>query len=137
MRIDIENVTKRFGALAAVDAVTLTVREGELFTLLGPSGCGKTTLLRVIAGFNAPDTGNVLFAGENVNEVPPHERGIGMVFQAFALWPHMTVFDNAAYGLKLRKVPRSEIEARVKAAFEKVRLTGLGDRYPGDRKSVV
>ncbi|MCZ7656861.1 MAG: ABC transporter ATP-binding protein [Xanthobacteraceae bacterium] len=131
MRIDIQNVTKRFGSMAAANAVSLTVQEGELFTLLGPSGCGKTTLLRVVAGFNAPDEGDVLFAGQRVNDMPPHERGIGMVFQNFALWPHMTVFENAAYGLRLRRISRSDITARVNAVFDKVRLAGLGERYPG------
>ena len=131
MRIDIENVTKRFGAMAAVSEVNLSIEEGELFTLLGPSGCGKTTLLRLIAGFYAPDEGEIRFDGQNVNDVPPNERGIGMVFQNFALWPHMTVYENAAYGLKLRRLSAAEIAARVDAVFEKVRLTGLGDRYPG------
>jgi iron(III) transport system ATP-binding protein len=131
MRIDIQNATKRFGSMAAADAVNLTIQEGELFTLLGPSGCGKTTLLRLVAGFYAPDEGQVLFDGQRVNDRPPHERGIGMVFQNFALWPHMTVFQNAAYGLKLRGLPRSEIDARVNGVFEKVKLAGFGDRYPG------
>jgi iron(III) transport system ATP-binding protein len=131
MRIDIKNVTKRFGAMAAVNKVSLTIEEGELFTLLGPSGCGKTTLLRLIAGFYAPDEGEIYFDGQPVNDVPAYARGIGMVFQNFALWPHMTVFENAAYGLKLRKLGTSEISSRVGAVFEKVRLTGLGDRYPG------
>ncbi|KAB2916699.1 MAG: ABC transporter ATP-binding protein [Hyphomicrobiaceae bacterium] len=131
MRIDIADVTKRFGSMAAVSGVSLTIQEGELFTLLGPSGCGKTTLLRLIAGFYAPDEGVIRFDGRNVNEVPPHERGIGMVFQNFALWPHMTVYENAAYGLKLRKLGQAEIAARVEAVFEKVKLTGLGNRYPG------
>jgi iron(III) transport system ATP-binding protein len=131
MRIDIRNVTKRFGTMAAVNAATLTIGEGELFTLLGPSGCGKTTLLRLIAGFATPDEGEILFDGQRVNEVPAHERGIGMVFQNFALWPHMTVFDNAAYGLKLRRLAGADIAARVNAGFEKVKLTGYGDRYPG------
>ncbi|HET7679763.1 MAG TPA: ABC transporter ATP-binding protein [Xanthobacteraceae bacterium] len=131
MRIDIENVTKRFGAMAAVSEVNLSIQEGELFTLLGPSGCGKTTLLRLIAGFYSPDEGEIRFDEKNVSKVPPHERGIGMVFQNFALWPHMTVFDNAAYGLKLRRVPNAEITARVEAVFEKVKLSGLLNRYPG------
>jgi len=131
MRIDIENVTKRFGSMAAVSEVTLSIQEGELFTLLGPSGCGKTTLLRLIAGFYTPDEGEIRFDGQRVNEVPPHERGIGMVFQAFALWPHMTVYENAAYGLKLRRLSRAEIEARVSAVFDKVRLQSFGGRYPG------
>lgn len=131
MRIDIRNVTKRFGTMAAVNEVDLTVEETELFTLLGPSGCGKTTLLRLIAGFYAPDEGDIFFDGQKVNDVPPHARGIGMVFQNFALWPHMTIFQNAAYGLKLRKLSDSEVAARVAAVFEKVRLTGYEKRYPG------
>jgi ABC-type Fe3+/spermidine/putrescine transport system ATPase subunit len=131
MHIDIRNVTKRFGTMAAVNQVNLAIEEGELFTLLGPSGCGKTTLLRLIAGFYAPDEGEVLFDGEKVNDVPPSARGIGMVFQNFALWPHMTIFQNAAYGLKLRRLGDDEIAARVAAVFEKVRLTGYEHRYPG------
>jgi spermidine/putrescine ABC transporter ATP-binding subunit len=131
MRIDIENVTKRFGSMAAVNEVNLSIQEGELFTLLGPSGCGKTTLLRLVAGFYAPDEGEIRFDGQNVNQVPPNERGIGMVFQNFALWPHMTVYENAAYGLKLRRLGHAEIAARVGAVFEKVKLAGFGSRYPG------
>ncbi len=131
MSIEVQGLTKRFGALAAVDDVTLSIEEGELFTLLGPSGCGKTTLLRLIAGFNVPDAGVILFDGQRVNDMPPHERGIGMVFQNYALWPHMTVFENVSYGLKLRQISRSEIAARVAGVLEKVKLGGLGDRYPG------
>ena len=131
MRIEVQNLTKRFGAMAAVSDVVLTIQEGELFTLLGPSGCGKTTLLRLIAGFNVPDEGGIIFDGQRVNDMPPHERGIGMVFQNYALWPHMTVFENVAYGLKLRQISRTEIAARVEAVLGKVKLGGLGDRYPG------
>ncbi|MCC7016638.1 MAG: ABC transporter ATP-binding protein [Rhodospirillales bacterium] len=131
MRIEVQGLTKRFGAMAAVSEVSLSIEEGELFTLLGPSGCGKTTLLRLIAGFYAPDAGTILFDGQRVNDMPPHERGIGMVFQNYALWPHMTVFDNVAYGLKLRDVGRAEIASRVEAVLEKVKLGGLGKRYPG------
>ena len=131
MRIDISNATKRFGEMAAVNDVSLAIQDGELFTLLGPSGCGKTTLLRLIAGFYAPDNGEIRFNGNDVINVSPSERGIGMVFQNFALWPHMTVFQNAAYGLKLRKIRSAEIKTRVEAVFDKVKLTGLGDRYPG------
>ena len=131
MRIAVENLTKRFGSQAAVNAVGLSIEEGEMFTLLGPSGCGKTTLLRLIAGFYAPDAGEIRFGDRVVNEVPPHERGIGMVFQNYALWPHMTVSQNVSYGLKLRKIATSEIAERVRAVLEKVKLTGLGDRYPG------
>lgn len=131
MRIDIENVTKRFGALAAVSEVTLSIQDGELFTLLGPSGCGKSTLLRAIAGFYNPDAGEIRFDGQRINEVPPNQRGIGMVFQNFALWPHMTAFQNIAYGLKLRKIGRSHIAEQVEKVLDIVKLTGLGDRYPG------
>ena len=131
MRIDVRNVTKRFGAMAAVADVNLSIQEGELFTLLGPSGCGKTTLLRLVAGFYAPDAGHIQFDGRVVDDVPPPERGIGMVFQNFALWPHMTVFQNVAYGLKLRGVSQADITTRVGAVFEKVKLSGFGDRYPG------
>jgi iron(III) transport system ATP-binding protein len=117
--------------MAAVSEVSLSIQEGELFTLLGPSGCGKTTLLRLIAGFYAPDEGEIRFDGKRVNEVPPSERGIGMVFQNFALWPHMTVAENVSYGLKLRRIGHAEIADRVAAVFEKVKMSGLGDRYPG------
>jgi len=131
MRITVENLTKRFGPLAVVNGVNLAIEEGELFTLLGPSGCGKTTLLRLVAGFYAADEGEIRFDDRVVNAVPPHERGIGMVFQNYALWPHMTVAENVSYGLKLRKIPSSQISARVQEVLENVKLGGLGDRYPG------
>ena len=131
MRISVANLTKRFGPLAVVSEVSLSIEEGELFTLLGPSGCGKTTLLRLIAGFYAPDEGEIRFGDRVVNAVPPHERGIGMVFQNYALWPHMKVSENVSYGLKLRKISPSEITGRVQGVLEKVKLGGLGDRYPG------
>ena len=131
MRITVKNLTKKFGPLAVVSNVTLAIEEGELFTLLGPSGCGKTTLLRLIAGFYAPDEGDVFFNERRVNDVPPHERRIGMVFQNYALWPHMTVWDNVAYGLKLRKVPQAEISERVQSVLNKVKLGGYEQRYPG------
>jgi len=131
VRISVEKLTKRFGPLAVVSDVSLSIEEGELFTLLGPSGCGKTTLLRLVAGFYSPDGGEIRFDDRVVNAVPPHERGIGMVFQNYALWPHMTVSENVSYGLKLRKVSSSEIAERVRAVLDKVKLGGLGDRYPG------
>src|SRR5512141_1552651 len=109
MRIAIRELGKKFGSLVVVQRASFDIAEGELFTLLGPSGCGKTTLLRLIAGFNRPDEGEVRFNDRNVNDVPPHERGIGMVFQNYALWPHMTVAQNIAYGLGLRHTPSAEI----------------------------
>src|SRR5438552_15909469 len=131
MRIAVENLTKRFGAVGAVSRVSLSIQEGEMFTLLGPSGCGKTTLRRLLAGFYNADEGEIRFGDRVVNDVPPHERGIGMVFQNYALWPHMTVSENVSYGLKLRKVSSSDTAARVNGVLEKVGLTGLSDRYPG------
>ena len=131
MRIAVENLSKRFGAVAAITGVNLSVEEGELFTLLGPSGCGKTTLLRLLAGFYTADEGTIRFGDRVVNDVPPHERGIGMVFQNYALWPHMTVAENVAYGLKLRKVASSEIAQRVESVLARVGLAGLAGRYPG------
>jgi spermidine/putrescine ABC transporter ATP-binding subunit len=131
MRIAVENLTKRFGPLAAVNDVSLSIADGEMFTLLGPSGCGKTTLLRLLAGFYTPDAGVIRFGDRIVNDAPAHERGIGMVFQNYALWPHMTVRENVAYGLKLRKVGSADTSKRVDAVLEKVGLTGLSERYPG------
>ncbi len=131
MRIDIDNVTKRFGTLAAVNQFTLSIQDGELFTILGPSGCGKSTLLRLIAGFYKPDAGEIQFDRRRIDDVPPNERGVGMVFQNFALWPHMTAFENVAYGLKLRKLDRPTIAERVGKVLDTVKLRGLEDRYPG------
>jgi iron(III) transport system ATP-binding protein len=131
MRIAAVNLRKQFGSNVVVDRASFAIGEGELFTLLGPSGCGKTTLLRLIAGFYAPDEGEVRFDERVVNDVPPHERGIGMVFQNYALWPHMTVAQNIAYGLKLRKLAAEEIAQRIGQVLEKVKLAGLEGRYPG------
>jgi iron(III) transport system ATP-binding protein len=131
MRIDVASVRKQFGTNVVVDRASFSIEEGELFTLLGPSGCGKTTLLRLIAGFYAPDAGEIRFDERVVNAVPPHERGIGMVFQNYALWPHMTVAQNIAYGLKLRKLARDEIAKRIREVLDKVKLSGLEARYPG------
>ncbi|HDJ83699.1 MAG TPA: ABC transporter ATP-binding protein [Desulfurococcaceae archaeon] len=130
VRVKLSSVTKRFGTVVAVDHVDLEVEHGELFTLLGPSGCGKTTTLRIIAGLEYPDEGEVYFDEENVTFLPPYRRNVGMVFQNWALWPHMTVFENIAYGLKLRKIPKDEIVKRVKEVLKLVRLEGLEDRYP-------
>ena len=131
MRIGVHGLTKRFGQQEVVSGVDFAIEEGEMFTLLGPSGCGKTTLLRLIAGFYAADAGEIRFDDRVVNDLPPHQRGIGMVFQNYALWPHMTVFENVAYGLKLRKLPQIEIAERIRVVLEKVKLGGLDARYPG------
>jgi ABC-type Fe3+/spermidine/putrescine transport system ATPase subunit len=131
MIIEIAAVTKRFGAVTAVDRVDLSVGDGELFTLLGPSGCGKTTLLRLLAGFYQPDEGTIRFGARVVNGLPPYERGIGMVFQNYALWPHMTVADNITYGLRLRKLPADEVRKRLGEGLRKVNLVGFEARYPG------
>ncbi len=131
MIIEIQGVTKRFGAVTAVDRVDLTVADGELFTLLGPSGCGKTSLLRLLAGFYQPDSGIIRFGERVVNGLPPYERRIGMVFQNYALWPHMTVADNIGYGLRLRKLAAPELQARLGEGLRKVNLTGFEARYPG------
>jgi len=117
--------------VVAVDGASLEIGEGELFTLLGPSGCGKTTLLRLMAGFHAPDAGEIWFGERRVDALRPYERNIGMVFQNYALWPHMTVRANVAYGLKLKKLGAAAIAERVAAGLEKVNLTGLELRYPG------
>jgi ABC-type Fe3+/spermidine/putrescine transport system ATPase subunit len=131
MIIEIQGVTKRFGAVTAVDRVDLTVADGELFTLLGPSGCGKTSLLRLLAGFYQPDNGTIRFGDRVVNGLAPYERRIGMVFQNYALWPHMTVADNIGYGLRLRKLPPPEVQARLQEGLRKVNLLGFEARYPG------
>jgi len=131
MDIAVAGLSKRFGATAAVDRVDLAIGDGELFTLLGPSGCGKTTLLRLLAGFSQPDGGEIRFGGRVVSGLPPYARNIGMVFQNYALWPHMTVTGNVSYGLRLRKLAAAEVAARVGEGLRKVNLTGLEARYPG------
>jgi len=131
VKIEVHEVTKRFGGVTAVDGVSLAIADGELFTLLGPSGCGKTTLLRLVAGFYRPDGGTIRFGDRVVNDVPPYARNIGMVFQNYALWPHMTVFQNVAYGLKLRRLTGEPLRGRVAEGLRKVNLVGLEARYPG------
>jgi iron(III) transport system ATP-binding protein len=121
---------KQFIGFRALDGVSLSVEEGEFFTLLGPSGCGKTTLLRAIAGFNDLTSGSITLAGKDLRSVPPHQRDIGMVFQDYAVFPHLTVFDNVAFGLKPRKVPAAEIRTRVAEALESVHLEALSERLP-------
>ena len=128
--VRIEHLSKKFGELYAVRDVSLHIRKGDFYTFLGPSGCGKTTLLRMIAGFTTPEEGAIYFGDERVNDVPPWERNVGMVFQSYALWPHMTVFDNIAFGLKERKIPKPSVQDKVYAALEMVNLEGMGKRRP-------
>jgi spermidine/putrescine transport system ATP-binding protein len=128
--ISFENVTKRFGRMVAVDNVNLAINEGEFFSLLGPSGCGKTTLLRMLAGFDTPTEGRILIDGKDISAVPPNKRPVNMVFQSYAVFPHMTVADNIAYGLTVDRVPAAERAQRVEEALELVQLTGLGSRKP-------
>ncbi|HEY9054913.1 MAG TPA: ABC transporter ATP-binding protein [Rectinemataceae bacterium] len=128
--IRISGVEKRFGELVALSDINVEIKEGEFFTLLGPSGCGKTTLLRTIAGFYRQDKGDIWLGNELINDVPAYKRNTGMVFQNYAVFPHMTVFENVAYGLKVRKMPPKEIETRVKKALASVHLTGYESRTP-------
>ena len=128
--IRIEGINLSYGDNHVLKDVDLDIRPGELFAFLGPSGCGKTTLLRLIAGFNHADRGRVLVGGEDISSLPPWKRDIGMVFQSYALWPHMTVARNVAFGLEEKRVPRAEIGPRVAAALELVGLSGLDQRRP-------
>jgi putrescine transport system ATP-binding protein len=126
----IEGVVKKFGQFRAVDALSLDIRAGEFFALLGPSGCGKTTLLRMLAGFEAPDEGRILLNGRDIAQVPPHQRPVNMMFQNYALFPHLGVRDNIAFGLKRARLPPSEIDARVTEMVALVKLEGLEKRKP-------
>jgi iron(III) transport system ATP-binding protein len=132
MIIRLDNLVKSFGSVIATDHVSLEIEDGELFTLLGPSGCGKTTLLRLIAGFYKPDSGKIFFDDDEITQIPPSQRGIGMVFQNYALWPHMRVYKNLAYPLKIAKLPNREIQSRVQKSLELVQMEGLENRYPGE-----
>ena len=131
MKVVLKGISKIFGKLRAVDGVSLEIEDGDFFTLLGPSGCGKTTLLRVIAGFYPPDEGEVYFGERLMNDVPPHRRETGMVFQNYALFHHINVRENIAYGLRVRKVPDGEMDARIGDVIRSVRLDGLEKRFPG------
>ena len=128
--ISIEQLTKKFGQVTALHGIDLVIQPGELFFLLGPSGCGKTTLLRCLAGFYIPEGGMVKFGGDDVTRLPPHKRNTGMMFQSYALWPHMTVAQNVGFGLQERKVPAAEIKQRVGEALESVKMTAYADRSP-------
>lgn len=128
--VELRNVTKRFGEVVAVDHVSLQIAEGDFFALLGPSGCGKTTTLRMIAGFEMPSEGELYIRGQYVGDTPPFRRNTNMVFQNYALFPHMSIARNIAFGLEMKRVPKAEIQRRVRDALEMVRLPGLGHRRP-------
>ena len=128
--IEIKNVTKKFGDFTAIDNLSLDIYKNEFFSLLGPSGCGKTTLLRMLAGFEKPTEGTILLDGEDISQVPPHLRPINMMFQSYALFPHMSVEKNIAFGLKQDKLPKNEINDRVEEMLELVQLTEFAKRKP-------
>ena len=123
-QITLKHLTKRFGDVTAVRDLSLTIEDGEFFSMLGPSGCGKTTILRMIAGFEVPTAGEIRFGDREVSALPPNKRNTGMVFQNYALFPHMTVFENVAFGLRARKVPKGKIREQVFRALDLVQLLG-------------
>ena len=131
-RVALRNVTKRFGSVVALKAISLDIEEGEFITLLGPSGCGKTTTLRLIAGFNDPDQGQILLGDQDITNLPPQKREIGMVFQDYALFPHLTIKENIAFPLRERRTPKEKINDRVVELLELVRLPGVEERYPSE-----
>ncbi len=128
--LEIKNLTKKFGDFTAVNCVNLSLEKGEMIALLGGSGCGKTTILRQIAGFITPTEGEVIIDGKVMNKIPSYKRNVGIFFQNYALFPHMTVFDNVAYSLKLKKLPKAQIEEKVMDMLHMVKLDGLDKRYP-------
>ena len=130
MKIELRNVSKVYGSTTIIEEVSLTIEPNEIFFLLGPSGCGKTTLLRMIAGFVAPDSGEILFDGVCTNHLPPEKRHTPMVFQSYALWPHLSVFENVAYGLRLQSLKEQEIQRCTIEALDATRMCGFKDRFP-------
>ena len=132
MSLKIENIKKSFGTQQVLKGLSFEVEKGEFFFLLGSSGCGKSTLLRIISGLCDPDEGRIFFNGEDVTTLPAEKRGVGLVFQNYALWPHMTVYDNIAFGLQVRKLKKDEIAKKVAKVLQDVRLEGLEKRYPAE-----
>jgi ABC-type Fe3+/spermidine/putrescine transport system ATPase subunit len=130
VKVELKNVTKRFDEVIAADNVNLVINDGEFFTFLGPSGCGKTTTMRLVAGLEYPTEGEVYYDDLDVTQLASYRRNTGMVFQNYALWPHLKVRENIAYGLEIRKTPKNEIKKRVNDVLELVGLTGMGDRFP-------
>ncbi len=130
MKIILEKVVKRFGETVIVKGADLTIEDGEMFFLLGPSGCGKTTILRMLAGFYDPEEGRILFGDKNIIGTPPYLRNTALVFQNYAVWPHMSVFENVAYGLRVRQVKGPELDKRVNAALAQVKMSHLSERKP-------
>lgn len=128
--LSLRGVAKQFGSHTALTPLDLDIQDGEFLTLLGPSGCGKTTLLRLLSGFETPDTGQIFLQGKDITQVPPEKRQLHMVFQSYALFPHMTIFDNIAFGLQCQKCPQQNIEPRVMAVLQRVKLAHLRDRKP-------
>ena len=128
--VQFKGIMKRFGKVVAVEKMDFDIEEGSLVTLLGPSGCGKTTLLRMVAGLEEPTAGDIFIKGVRINDTPIHKRNLGMIFQNYALFPHKTIFDNVAFGLKYRNVPKAEVRAKVTRALEMVRLPGVENRMP-------
>ena len=132
VEITLENLTKKFGKVVAVDHINLKIEDKEFVTLLGPSGCGKTTTLRMIAGLETPTEGEIYFDGESVTDIPPHQRNVAMVFQDYALYPHMNAYDNMAFNLKMKKRPKNEIQKLVKETAELLKIEHLLDRFPSE-----
>ena len=130
--LELEHITKSFGSTQVLKGISLSIKQGEFITFLGASGCGKTTTLRIIAGLETPDAGSVRLNGKDVTGLEPNQRDVNTVFQNYALFPHMDVFSNIAYGLKLKKVPKKEIAARVEEMLELVQLSGYGRRMPSE-----
>ncbi|MBD3171026.1 ATP-binding cassette domain-containing protein [Candidatus Bathyarchaeota archaeon] len=130
VKVELKNVTKRFDNIVAADDVNLTINDGEFFTFLGPSGCGKTTTMRLVAGLEYPTEGSIFYDEEDVTQLQSYKRNTGMVFQNYALWPHMKVEENIAYGLKVRKIPKDEVNKRVEKVIDLVGLEGMGERFP-------